>query len=216
MPSKMIKTKVLPEKYYHIFNQAINNDFLFRENDDYQFFLLKIKELIIDYFELYAYCLLPNHFHLLLKPLWEVNSIHDSSVNEKLRKLFQLYAQYYNKRYKRKGSLYLKPFRRLEIDTEAYLTYLVFYIHYNPQKHGIIGDYRVYDYSSYKFFICDQETKLQRDVVLKWFGDNPEDFVRFHQECLERKIGDGTPSLGMPSQGMASPFFLPLPKFQPL
>lgn len=211
MPTKMIKTPVVPEKYYHIFNQAIDNETIFKENEDYQFFLNMLKELIVDHFELYAYCLLPRHFHLFIKPLWEINHKENDSINEKLRKLFQMYAQYYNKKYKRKGSLYLKPFRRLQINDEQYLTYLVFYIHYNPQKHRIINDYKDYEYSSYKFFTSNQDTKLRKDIVLNWFGNSLSDFLNFHKDCLDRKIGEGTPS-----PGMSSLFFLPLPKSQPL
>jgi REP element-mobilizing transposase RayT len=202
MPSKLLKTPVLPDKYYHIFNQAINKEKIFKEYSDYQFFLAKLRKLVTSNIDIYAFCLLPNHFHLLIKPKPLEKVIGCESTNESLRKFLQIYVQYFNKKYKRRGSLFLKSFRRIEISDDAYLKYLVFYIHYNPQKHSVIKDFAKYEFSSYQIFFRDQSTNLRRKEVLAWFNNSLEDLKIHHLDCIERRIGiepGGTPTPGMES-----------------
>jgi REP element-mobilizing transposase RayT len=205
----MLKTPILPDKYYHIFNKANNKELIFRDSEDYQFFLLKIGEVVVENIDIFSFCLLPNHFHLLIKPKFHAKSKGPGSINESLRKLFQLYVQYYNKKYNRKGSLFYKSFRRIEIKDDLYLKYLLFYIHFNPQKANLVACFQNYIYSSYRFFVNNKETKLRKDIVFQWFDNSLEGFEQFHRECLELKIG----SLGTPSPGLESLFPLPLPKF---
>jgi len=200
MPSKLLKTPILPDKYYHIFNKANNSEKIFRDDFDYQFFLLKLSKIVIAGIDVYSFCLLPNHFHLLIKPKLSFQNSKVVPFKEHLRKFFQIYVQYYNEKYKRKGSLFLKSFRRIEIKEDYYLKYMVFYIHYNPQKHNLISDYKNYRFSSYRIYINSRQTNLQKQDVLKLFDDNLEEFIAFHQDCIERRVGfEGTPSLGMES-----------------
>ena len=200
MPSKLLKTPILPDKYYHIFNKANNSEKIFRDDFDYQFFLLKLSKIVIAGIDVYSFCLLPNHFHLLIKPKLSFQNSKVVPFKEHLRKFFQIYVQYYNEKYKRKGSLFLKSFRRIEINEDYYLKYMLFYIHYNPQKHNFIGDYKNYRFSSYRIYINSHQTNLQKREMLKLFDDKLEEFIAFHQDCIERRVGfDGTPSRGMES-----------------
>jgi putative transposase len=203
MPSKLIKTPVLPDKYYHVFNKANNGEKIFRDIADYQFFLRKLGELVTPNNDIFAFCLLPNHFHLLIKPKPFLASVEGKCVTEGLRVFFQTYVQYFNQKYGRKGSLFFKSFRRLEIMEDIQLKYLVFYIHYNPQKHGIINDYKKYRYSSFRYFFQDINTQLRRNEVLEWFYNSLEYFETYHLDCMERKglifFEPGTPSQGMES-----------------
>lgn len=212
MPSKKIKTQVLPDKYYHIYNRANNNELVFKDHDDFQFFMLKLGEVVTDKIDIFCFCLMPNHFHLIIKPKSEVRRKGKGSINESLKSLFQFYAQYFNKKYHRKGSLFYKPFRRIEITNDSYLKYLMFYIHYNPQKKNLVKHYSDYQYSSYRFFLLNKETKLRKDIVLEWFDNDLNDFKAFHEDCLERICGIGTPAQGLESPGMESLFFLSLAK----
>jgi hypothetical protein len=59
------------------------------------------------------------------------------------------------------------------------------YIHFNPQKHGFVGDFREYPYSSYQAMLSDKATRLKRDVVLEWFGDRAA-FIGFHEDLPGR------------------------------
>jgi REP element-mobilizing transposase RayT len=211
MPSKKLKTPVLPDKYYHIFNRANNNELIFKEHEDFQLFLTKLGELVTDKIDIYCFCLMPNHFHMLIKPKYDVKRKGEGSFIESLKKLFQMHVQYFNKKYQRKGSLFYKSYRRIEIKDESYLKYLVFYIHYNAQKANLVPHYYDYQYSSYRFFLNNKETKLRKDVVLSWFDDDINEFEIFHKECLEWLTGKGTPALGLESL-----LLLPLSKSQPL
>lgn len=209
MPSKKLKTPVLPDKYYHIFNRANNNELIFKDHEDYQFFLNKLGKLVTDKIDIYCFCLLPNHFHLLIKPKFNVKRKGEGSITESLKKFFQMYAQYFNKKYQRKGSLFYKSFRRIEIQEDSYLKYLLFYIHYNPQKANLIQHYVDYQYSSYRLILNNKETRLKKDIVLAWFDHDKKEFEQFHEECLQRLNGSGTPALRLGSS------FLPEQGLQP-
>lgn len=222
MPSKKLKTPVLPDKYYHIYNKANNNELVFKDDNDYQFFMQQCGALLADHIDLFAFCLMPNHFHLLIKPKENSKSKGKESINESIRKFFQLYAQYFNKKYSRKGSLFYKSFRRIEVKHDIYLKYLLFYIHFNPQKSGLISNFTQYPYCSYRFYMSDKSSKLRKDIVLEWFGNSYQEFEEFHSECLERVLGHGMESQkdgvrqigGWSPSGMESLFILSLLKSQ--
>jgi len=82
----------------------------------------------------------------------------------------------------RTGALFERPFKRIPVDSEAYLMRLIIYIHQNPQKHKFEKDFRDWNYSSYHELIGDVPTRLQRDNVMRLFGSR-EDFIRIHQEA---------------------------------
>jgi putative transposase len=223
MPSNMLKQPVLPDKYFHIFNKANNNELIFKDDHDYQFFMQQFGQLLAGTIDIYAFCLMPNHFHLFIQPKYDAKSKGEGSINESLRKFFQLYVQYFNKKYSRKGSLFYKSFRRIKIEDELYLKYLLFYIHYNPQKARIISNFTEYPYSSYRFFMTNKTSKLRKDIVLEWFGNSLPEFEDFHKQCLESILGSPNATEGMESfrdgvprgwspLGMESHFILPLLK----
>ena len=205
MPSKLLKTPVLPDKYYHIFNRANNNELIFKDHEDYTYFLQELGQVVAEKIDIFAFCLMPDHFHLLIKPKFDTRISGQGSIQKCFRMLFQLYAQYFNKKYSRKGSLFYKSFRRIEVKEEYYLKYLLFYIHYNPQKALLTKSFTKYQYSSFKFYITNKETKLRKDIVLEWFYNDMKEFVKFHTDCLEMILG--TPALGLESL-----FPLPLQK----
>ena len=81
---------------------------------------------------------------------------------------------------RRTGGLFEESFRRIQVDTEAYFTELIYYIHFNPQKHGFVTDFRHYSHSSYHSLLHSANTKLQREEVINWFG-RKEEFILFHE-----------------------------------
>jgi hypothetical protein len=93
--------------------------------------------------------------------------------------LFNSYAQSINKANNRTGSLFEERFRRILIDSDAYFTELIYYIHHNPQKHGFVKDFRAYPHSSYHSHLSKAMTRLRRDEVWDWFG-NRDEFEKFH------------------------------------
>lgn len=193
-----IRTSQLhPERYYHIFNRGVNGNKIFFEDNNYHYFLAQYSKYVSPYVETYAYCLLGNHFHLLIavkgeqelldtitknkdKPLyWHVSNAFSSFL--------QGYTRAINKRYNRSGTLFEKPFKRIEMDDEDYFSALISYIHKNPEKHGIISDFRNYQYSSYQSYLSQAKTKLKRDEVLSWFGGKAP-YQDFHSAEKAPKI----------------------------
>ena len=170
------KTPLLPGNWYHIYNRGINGGRLFFENENYYFFLRQLTQHVLGVAEIYSYCLLGNHFHLLVR-------IHENLEKQPhlgFSHFFNSYTQAINKLFNRTGGLFERPFRRKLIESEIYRAHLVFYIHYNPVHHELSKDFRFYPYSSYKTILSEAPTHLMRNEILKWF-DGQKDFIEFHQ-----------------------------------
>lgn len=94
---------------------------------------------------------------------------------------FNAYSRAFNIATQREGALFARPFKRIPVDTEAYLMRLIVYIHQNPQKHQFVTDFHDWNFSSYHALIGNAPTRLAKEKVLRLFG-NREDFIRTHQE----------------------------------
>ncbi|MBS1550038.1 MAG: transposase [Bacteroidetes bacterium] len=155
------------DRYYHIFNHANGDDNLFRETKNYEFFMKKYHQHLDPIAETIAWCLMPNHFHLLVRiknkeeiastfPKFEtLEKFEDQSkfISKQFSNFFSSYSQAFNKLYQRKGSLFLKNFKRKEITDDTYFRNLILYIHCNPVHHGFTTDFEKYPWSSYQSFI---------------------------------------------------------------
>lgn len=184
--------------YYHIFNQGNNKENIFYKQENYHYFLKKYDAYMSNYLETYAYCLLPDHFHILarvkniLLPLKTGTKIYKEAtqiVSEAFRRFFTSYSKSINKQEDRNGSLFQKNFRRREVDNEAYFSYLIYYIHTNPLRHKIFNNFEEYPYSSYSRMLIDKPSKLQKQEVMNWFGSK-DAFIKFHksqQDCKSIK-----------------------------
>ncbi|MFD1188804.1 transposase [Pontibacter rugosus] len=179
-----------PEKYYHIYTRGNNKETLFREPENYLLFLQLYRKYVAPYAETFAYCLLPNHVHFLvrvkdekaLKPQWltedEAKLI---SIERQLGHLLNAFAKTINNKYSRIGRLLQHRFGRKEVSSESYFTRLVFYIHFNPQHHGLITSFSGWQHSSYHSILSEGKTSLQREEVLTWFGGR-EAYRKFHEK----------------------------------
>jgi putative transposase len=178
-------------KYYHIYNRGNNGIDLFFEIENYNHFLRLYAKYIDPIAETYAWCLMKNHFHLLvyIKETHEIDITtleHSSTDKPKLinpskqfSNLFNAYALAINKRYNRTGSLFEKNFRRKVVSSEVYFQKLIFYIHNNPVHHKFTQHIIEYPWTSYGTVISTKTTKLQRDKVIEAFGD-VENFKYYH------------------------------------
>jgi REP element-mobilizing transposase RayT len=188
-------------QYYHIYNRGNNGETLFREDRNYPYFLELYGRYIELVAETYAYCLMSNHFHLLvrIKSFGECEQVCQSLKDwqtyshvypsRAFANLFSTYTKAFNKSYQRTGSLFEKPFRRKLVDSDRYFAALVAYIHRNPQKHGFVADFRAWPHTSYRAILSDKPTRLQRDAVLGWFSGK-HGFEEFHLvEVDESAIG---------------------------
>ncbi|WP_202915944.1 hypothetical protein [Pontibacter pamirensis] len=178
-----------PGKFYHVYTQGNNKETVFKEKENYYYFLQLYRKYISPYADTFAYCLLPNHFHLLIRVREEELIMNPDTLGEpriinlvrQFQHLLNAYAKAINIRYNRTGSLFQERFKRKEITSEAYFTRLVFYIHHNPQHHGLIEDFSDWPYSSYHSILSKGTTVLQRENVLDWFGGRAS-YKNFHEE----------------------------------
>ncbi len=136
-------------KYYHVYTHAVGGRNLFKEADNYHFFLNQYDKYISPIAETFAWALMPNHVHFLvrikdvddlpvrvLNPDREAVYLKIGSPMMQIPKLFNGYAQAFNKRQNMRGTLFERPFRRKQVDNISYLKQLILYIHNNPVHHG--------------------------------------------------------------------------------
>ncbi|HBX51643.1 MAG: hypothetical protein A2W98_02260 [Bacteroidetes bacterium GWF2_33_38] len=190
-----------PEKYYHIYNHAVGNSNLFETEDNYYFFLEKYKQYISPYVDTFAYCLMPNHFHLAVRikdltgfenlDIPTLTKFDEDSFSEFVSKqfsnFFSSYSQAFNKQQSRRGSLFERPFKRKHITTDEYFKILIHYIHYNPVHLEFVNDLRDWKYSSYESYFSSKTTLIKRDEAISWFGD-VKNFEEFHKQKINEKI----------------------------
>ena len=163
---------------YHLFNRGINGENIFKEKRNYYFFLDKYKEYCSDILETYAYSLLKNHFHLIVKVNENVSvsrrdgkGVVELNASKQLSHFFNCYVQSYNAAYNRHGKLLEKPFKRKMVDSDSYFTSLIYYVHFNPQKHGFVTDFRDWEFTSWHT-ILNYELKFPgKEKVIEWFGN---------------------------------------------
>jgi putative transposase len=174
---------------YHVYNRANGNEILFKEHDNYLFFLQKFKFHILPFSRIFAYCLMPNHFHVLLSvrqveeidALKEMQEIPPHWVSKQFSNLFSSYTQAFNKMYGRKGSLFMKNFKRKRVDDEDYFLKLVHYIHFNPVVAELIVRPEQWYFSSYSAILSKSSTVIERAKVLESFGGR-ENFIHCHSQ----------------------------------
>lgn len=190
-----------PGSFYHIFNRANGFENLFREEKNYSFFLKKMQEHILPVAETFAWCLLANHFHLLVRFRTEEEigirlgktalsryGSPEMLLSKRFSNFFSCYTQSYNKVYKRKGSLFRPTMKKKCADEADYLIRLIVYIHNNAVKHGFVNNINAWPHSSWHQYIRQSagigntpsiitaETKAE---VFSWFGGR-EAFVESH------------------------------------
>ena len=199
---------LIPDTYYHVFNHANGRDNLFMNRGNYQFFLQRYTFFMNPIVNTYAYCLLPNHIHFLvrikdeqeLKMAWQVkNKPHcqltkeidwSAFISREFGNLYSSYSQAFNRQQGRMGSLFMPNFKRREVNNEEYFIQLIHYIHANPVHHGFVDSMDKWEFSSFRALKSEQPTSLRRAEVLDYFGGIHE-FVRFHHQmpiskkCLE-------------------------------
>lgn len=159
---------------YHLYNRGNNKGLIFFEEENYYYFLEQFKKYVYPYIEVYAYCLMPNHFHFFIK-------INEPEGFEKgIKNFFISYAKSINKRYNRVGSLFQGRYKISEVETDYYFTRIITYIHQNPVRANLVKNIYEYRFSSYRAYLTNNPTLLSKSVVLDWFGGLDE-FVKCHQ-----------------------------------
>jgi len=197
MPKKNSVKLYGVDQYYHIYNRGGNQQDIFIEPEDYFYFLNLFRrhlsdEVIFDHYgrifekyngqvELIAFCLMPNHFHLLCYLKEPDGIVH------LMRSTMTAYTMYFNKKYKHTGKLYEGAFLAARIDNEAYLWQVSRYIHLNPLDLGY--DFQNYSYSSMAYFTGAKQTDwVKTNRLIETTHDMQEylefvsDYETMHQE----------------------------------
>ncbi|SFO18790.1 REP element-mobilizing transposase RayT [Algoriphagus ornithinivorans] len=163
-------------KFYHVWSHAVGDENIFRLKENYKFFLSKYDLYIYPVAKTYAYCLMPNHFHLMI----QIRDSIDVNPSRAFSNLLNSYSQAYNKMFDRKGGLFTHNIKRKEIASDDYFTRCITYIHQNPTKHGFIKNFRKWEFSSWTAIYSTRPTKIERHSVLSWFG-GVEGFLKDHE-----------------------------------
>ncbi len=180
------RPEYLPGHYYHLFNRGAHKVSIFREGDNYLFVLGKMKAYCgsLDLAPI-AYCLLPNHYHFLIRQDGE----HPAGLLP--QRVFNSYSKAYNKRYGHSGTLFEGNHRALAVENETHLYHLCRYIHANPVVHGLVDDPADWPYCNYLEWIGQREgTLVDQDFVHSCFParDGYRDFVG--EYIAERRLPD--------------------------
>ena len=180
-------------QYFHIYNRGVNGEDLFKEERNYPYFLQQYKFYCSDVLETLAYCLLKNHFHLLVYikenvevPRKDGQGMFKMNASKQLGHFFNSYAQSINKAHKRTGPLFDSPFERKGVDNESYLTAMIYYCQRNAQHHGFVNDFRQWEHSSYSSITRNDNTMVAAAKVIDRFGSVGA-FEDAHSVFLEDK-----------------------------
>ncbi len=152
--------------YYHIYNRGAHRLGIFRTDADYRFLLKLLKEHSTkNEISILAYCLMPNHYHLLLR------QDGDLPISVFMRAVFNVYSKVFNSKYKHSGTLFEGPFKAIWVDRAEYLFHLCRYIHRNPMDAGLAANLEDWQYSNYLEFVGKRNGALvDKEFVRESFG----------------------------------------------
>ena len=192
---------LLSDTTYHIMSRAIGHEKLFLTEENYAFFLRRFDLYISPVADLYAYNLLPNHFHAIINikpadhllPLYKAvkksNLLHETwqpdFVMQQFSNMFNSYAKSFNLKNNRKGSLFMEMCR-VPILHDSQLSATIFYVHKNAVHHGYCKEITDWPWSSYGEILSKSPTKCKREEILEWFGNEAE-FIKFHSQEIYLK-----------------------------
>ncbi len=184
----MYSAKLYFGRSYHIFNHSIEEVNLFRRENDYFYFLKLFDRHISPVAYVFAYCLMPNHFHFLVRiknreeisKNLKINKDESQFLTRKFSNLFNSYAKTYNKIYRRRGRLFLYPYkRRLISDIDDFFSVMA-YIHNNPVHHNFVEKAEDWKWSSFCSFYSAKTAEIIRKEIAKEFKSK-DDFIDFHK-----------------------------------
>jgi len=187
--------KLVFGRYYHIYNRGINSCNIFKEHENYEYFLGLYDLYISPVADTFAWVLMPNHFHFLvrIKEEDEIAALHLTGLknlsgvkppHQHFSNFFNAYSKAINKRFLRHGALFERPFKRKMVDHPAYLKQAILYIHDNPVHHGFCDHPLDYPWSSYLTCIAVTPSRLHRETVIGWF-DNLANFKYLHNQKIK-------------------------------
>jgi len=194
---------------YHIWAHANGSENLFRSEDNYNYFLGRYRHHVHPIVDTFAYCLMPNHLHLMVRvkseekvlefvrqkkknsttPLQGLKTFEgiEKIISRQFSHLFNSYTQAYNKMYGRRGSLFIPNFNRKLIDSDNYFVRLIAYIHNNPVHHGFVKSPNDWAFSSWHSFLLNKASQVNTQEAMNWFGTK-KNFETIHRELNQEKM----------------------------
>ncbi len=179
MPRKA--RKISESGIYHIMLRGINKQQIFNDEEDFDKFLWILKETkTVSGYKLYAYCLMSNHIHLLIR-------VEKEPVEQIIKRIAGRFVYWYNTKYQRSGHLFQDRFRSEPVETDEYFLTVLRYIHQNPIKAGICYNIDKYKYSSYNDYI-NNKFFVDTDFVEEMLDFDT--FAEFHLEIKDDRCLD--------------------------
>lgn len=192
MPGRNINKLYLEDTYYHLYTRGVNKRPIFYDDEDYSVFLNLFKRYLSDKpvkdkqgreyptftneVELLAYCLMPNHLHLL------VFQVDTQAIAKLMKCILATYGMYFNKKYQRVGPLFQSRFRASMITNDSYLQHISRYIHLNPKN------YKKWAYSSLPFYLGNQKAEwCKPKKIMELFDNMPKLYGQFVSDYEENK-----------------------------
>ena len=187
--------------YYHVINRGNNQEKIFLNDRDREKFIEYLEKASERYsIVIHTYCLMSNHFHLLVETAEPNLSVAMQWINVS-------YATYFNRKRGRHGHLFQGRFKAILIDADKYLKHLSRYIHLNPVRAKMVSAAAKYKWSSYGFFIGKRKTPefIETDRILSSFGKNKKEAQKNFKDFVE---GVDIKTLESPDRQMTEGFIL--------
>lgn len=195
------------QNHYHILFRSIDGIPLFKTEKEHLFFLEKWKRFTDPVFETWAYSLLDNHAHFIIKVKQQEEAIQTLSaltedaktkaireflekkdasligsiIERQINSFMVSFTNTYNNIIERKGGLFQQPFRRSLIASDAHIQQAIVYAHANAQKHKLVKDFKMHRFNSYQAVLDRNETFINVATVINFFGGIGK-FISIHSE----------------------------------
>jgi len=173
--------EILPDHFYHIYNRGNNKQKIFRRRWDFQFFLKKMYH----YFskariDVIAYCLMPNHFHLLIHITQEID------FHNVMKSFSTSYVRSFHLWHKTSGHLYEDDYQAKCIENDGYLIQVIPYLHLNPVMAGIVHQPELWNYSDCRAW-CFEEDGFRFESLRQDLYGSPKDYREYLREYASRR-----------------------------
>ena len=174
-----------PGAFYHVTSRGNERKDVFKSRKDRQQFLSYLESSVVRYGAvIHAYCLMSNHYHLLLET-------PNGNLSQIMRHINGAYTTYFNVKQKRSGHLFQGRYKAILVEADEYATELSRYIYLNPVRAGIVANPEAYEWSSYRQVIGMSETPtwVTTSFVLGYFGGNSarDKYRQFVDEAVNRE-----------------------------
>ena len=187
----------IPENLYHIYNRGNNSELLFFDRDNYLYFLSKIRTHLYPLVDILAYCLMPNHFHILVYIPTKSHSPGDSKSPDELNKrivsaiaiILRSYTRAINKKHGRTGSLFQSKAKAKSLSENQNYAFTCFhYIHQNPLSAGLVNSMEEWEFSSYQDYAGIRDGTLCHNQLAVDLLDIPVKSNLFIQQSKSVKV----------------------------